>query len=545
MKKIVFLALALAVFTGARAQEPHQKPVVVYLQNLPGERIGTDSDEEIIRDLKADGFYVHQLDCSGFPRTSPELEEALVAFHVKSKAYLNGIFPGDSIDHYSVLYVPAGYRVAWNIPVWNLLEHGPSNIIDAIFDSYNKDIAEKYKVRPVARPEDMVDRYGRPIDFDFCIDFIYPSGKPRKKVPLLLNFASNTPRFAPFSTSARLMAERAIFPIGFVTSGYAFANLDHCMNPLVRKSVYGYISRYTYDNFCLVAYISAALRFIHSQKDTYNLSGEIGTMGISKASFSSVVAANPDKEKMKERSQLYGPVNPDQPHQGYPSTVTVAYAAAGQGTNLIPDLVNENYVPMVTSMGKLDPYKSHWPYYAVVQSHLNRIDHNHLAFWMEDMGHTYPVKGVDYPTGISRYVLFKRFFDYHLKPEKEVEVLYILPKEGTNSVRTDGTFRWLMGDDILPSDMKQVSVMAPVTVRFLPEMDAKKIVNYLQVVNLKTGRKVAGTWKSSRQHTMFEFTPSVALEAGESYAVRVMKGAPDASGKQLEKTVEREFQVVR
>ena len=52
-------------------------PAAIYLQNLPGERVGEWTDQQIIADLQAQGMIVITHDCSSYPTTSPELETEL------------------------------------------------------------------------------------------------------------------------------------------------------------------------------------------------------------------------------------------------------------------------------------------------------------------------------------------------------------------------------------------------------------------------------------------------------------------------------------
>jgi hypothetical protein len=526
------------------------KPIAVYLKNLPAPRIGTDTDEDIIRGLEEDGFYVVELDCAGYPKASPNLEEALVAYHISLPDSLPAILPdGVKVDYKSVFYVPAGYRIAKDIPIWNIKEYGAENVLNYVMDTYNKEIVNKYKIPKVASPDQMKDRNGMPLDYTLRMDIIYPSGSPVQKVPLLLNFSSNVPRFYPFcpQDAATEVIRRVIYPLGFLTSGYAFANTDHCYNPLARNEdrYYRHFNRYTLDKYNGVAYVTSALRFIHSVENTYNLNGRIGAMGISKASYAAVIAANVHNDTMKEASDEYGRPNPEQPWQGYPSTVNVAYAASGDGTNRIPDIVDRSTVPMITSIGKLDKFISHWPFYPSVINALTKADNIHLDMWMEELGHTYPVSGTDYVTGLNRYVLFKAFYDRFLKPDEHVnpEVFYVLPKEGTRNVRPDGTFRSLLSCDILPKDMKGISGHDLITVRFLSPMNTNTIDRYLKVINTRLKTNVKGIWRVSMKNTCFKFIPEKPLEPGTSYTISVLPGAVDLSGNKLQRRTDRTFSV--
>jgi hypothetical protein len=542
----------LAFEDAAIARFIHLKPVAIYLKNLPGVRAGTDSDEAILQSLAADDFLVCELDCSAFPSTSPALEEALLQFHGNLPQFLPtqvSIPDGRAIDWGSVFYVPAGYRVARDIPVWNIREHGAANALDYVRSVYNKEVVNKFGIPKAETVDDMYNRYGDPLDYDLRMDIIYPSGTPAGKAPLLLNFSSNSPRFYPFAptSAAAEVVRRAIYPLGFLTSGYAFANLDHDYVPVSRNENfnYGHFDRYTLDSYHAVAYVTAALRYIHSMKDAYNLSGKIGTMGISKASYASVIAAQTDNHAMTERSANYGAVNPVQPWPGHPSTVDVAYAASGNGTRYIPETVNGATVPMITSIGKLDKFVDHWPLYPTVINALRASGNIRLDLWMEELGHTYPVGGVDFTTGLERYPLFRKFFDRFLKPEEHIcpEVFYILPRENSFNVSVDGTFRTLLPDNILPEDLHGISPDDSITVRFLSSMNTATVDQFLTVTELPGNAAIGGTWRASMKNSCFRFTPSAPFEPGRSYRISVLKGAADAAGNLLQETSERTFTV--
>src|SRR5690606_32583640 len=125
----------------------------------------------------------------------------------------------------------------------------------------------------------------------------------------------------------------------------------------------------------------------------------------------------------------------------------------------------------------------HWEVYPDVVKALSVVDNLRLDLWMEDLGHTYPGLGVDAVTGMNRYVLVKRFFDYFLKPEEHVQpqLFYMLPKPDIAGVNTDGTFRVLPPDDLLPKDMKGISPFDSITVRFLSPMDTESVRKHIKL----------------------------------------------------------------
>ena len=143
MKKLitVIMSLSLALFCMA---EPVKKPVVFYLKNLPQERIGEWTDEKIKSDLEAEGYIVIEVDCSSYPKTSPELEEALVQFHINCKnVYSSYENASQGVDIDNVHYVPEGYTIKKNIPVKIILKNDKGVFV--ITPDLNKEFIETLK----------------------------------------------------------------------------------------------------------------------------------------------------------------------------------------------------------------------------------------------------------------------------------------------------------------------------------------------------------------------------------------------------------------
>ena len=544
---ILFVWLGFAGIFSATAQT--LKPVVFYLKNLPVQRIGEWSDKQIRTALEADGILVIDVDCSTYPTTSPELEEALVAFHKKIPSLLAS-YESETVkpDLETVFYVPEGYMLTRNIPVWNFEEHGADGTLERVMNIYNDYIVSHFDVAPVTSPDEMVVPGGKPIDWWLRMDIVHPSGHASKQVPLLLNFSSNSPRQVPFDPTGASdeLIYRSIFPLGFLTTGYAWATADHCYNPLARGETYGYFDQYSLEDWNGLSAVRAYVRYLRSHATDYNLNDRIGVMGISKASYSAVRIADTKNAEGSEHFLFNStPNTKEQPWPNVPSTVDVAYAAAGNGTRRIPQYVNADAVPMITSAGSKDQYNQ-WDVYPEVVKHMNDIDHIHLPLWMEELGHTYPGMGIDVATGEKRYVIFKRFFDHYLKPSGETEaaVFYVLPKEGATEVDANGYSRVLPADGVLPMAMLGLPVNAPITVRFLSEFSVENIGLGVTVSNKATGEKVEGTWSSSMQNTTFSFEPEEPMGSGE-YRITVSGSLSNKAGKQVGADFIREFQVTK
>lgn len=546
-KTSIILVVSCLFLSIALSAQKTPKPVVFYLQNLPYERIGTETDAAIIDSLQKQNFWVIPVDCSTFPQTSPELESQLVAFHKASPTLLaTYATETEEADLDNIYYVPEGHILKPNIPIWNILDHGVDGLINRIMDTWNKEIVETFGVPPVTSPEQMYDKKGNPIDYNMRMDLIYPSGTSVKDVPLVINFSSNSPRQKPFNpTGTNEVVHRNMFPFGFLTSGYAWANVDHCYNPLARTDVWTYFDRYTLEDWAGLALVTAYVRYINTHLADYNLNGKIGTMGISKASYSAVRIANTKNAEGKEHF-LYGGVEntKTQPWPGVPSTIDVSYAAAGNGTRRVNTYVDQFTVPMATSAGSKDQYNQ-WDVYPEVVKRFKDIDKNHLAFWMEDLGHTYPGLGTDLATGENRYKLLKTYFDGYLKPvaTDPLKVFYIYPKENAPEVDTDGLTRILIHDGVLPSAMLGLTAYAPITVRFLSEVDSATFVQHAKVYHKNSNAEVLGTWHPKAERTTFEFIPGSDLVKDETYKIVISSNLQNVTGQQPESEVVREFTV--
>lgn len=544
--KRVLLSLSIVLTITLTAQQ--KTPVAFYLTNLPTQRIGQMSDAAIKDSLTNLGFLVIEVDCKNYPTTSPELEDYLVQFHKTTPALLAS-YNTDLIepDLDAIFYIPEGYLIQKGVPVWNIREHGADGSIERIMSTYNSVIVPKYGVPAVTQAEDMIDQYGNPLDYNLRIDIIYPSGNTVQDVPLLLNFSSNSPRQVPFNpTKTNEVIYRSIFPLGFLTTGYAWANADHCYNPLARGEVWGYFDQYTLEDWNGLATVTAYIRYLNAHASLYNLNGKIGCMGISKASYSAMRIANLKNAEGKEYFRFNGIENAKpQPWLGYPSTVDVVYSAAGNGTRRATTYADEYTVPIISSAGLKDEYNQ-WDVFPEVVKRYNDKDIIHLSLWMEELGHTYPGLGTDLTTGLDRYPLCKAFFDNYLKPtstQTPLEPYYILPKEAATEVDVYGNTRILVRDNILPPAMLGVSPYAPITVRFLSEIEVSEASAHIKVIHQSSNQEVVGQWVAKMKSTSFEFTPTMAMEIGETYIIKVLPGLSNSNGQMVTSEFIRSFVV--
>ena len=513
----LLIGLSMAVFADKVAV-----PAAIYLQNLPGERVGEWTDQQIIADLQAQGMIVITHDCSSHPTTSPELETAILEWHRTLAGHLTDYDTDTTtIESRSMYFIPEGYTYR-KVAVWNFVDHGADGSLEYIMRKYNQYVVPNLGRDSAFVYTDMLTRTGEQIDYNLYMDIIYPTGNASKQVPLLINHSSSDYRQNQTRPeAAKNTVYRTIYQLGCLTTGYAFVNMDHCYNPVARDVVYKYFDDgYTLDDWDGLAYNTAGIRYLRSHLSEYNLDGHIGCMGISKAAYGPVRLANRLNAQQGEHFLFNGqPNNKPQPWQGVPSTVDVVYAAAGNGTTRIPTYVDNNSVPMITSVGKSDQY-GHWSVYPTTVSHMNAIDHNHLSMWMEDMGHDFPCVGTDLRTGINRYVLCKRFFDRYLKPNEvdTTAILFILPKENAPEVNTRGESRVLASDGVLPENMMGISPYEPITVRYLYQVDTTNLAQKIQVLDAND-QPVAGEWTIHMQGTCLRFMPTDKLEQGGVYRI--------------------------
>jgi acetyl esterase/lipase len=144
----------------------HPRPVVLYLTGLAAPRAGTEGDETIIRDLRADGCLVAVLDYAGDPRARmPGLARDLVA--LRSQLQHRTLLAGRDPDLAHVFIVPAGCRLKRDVPYYR--DAGRTLAMDII-----------YPARP-AHPVgavlefscDNANRLGN-FSLDFCTDTLLP-----------------------------------------------------------------------------------------------------------------------------------------------------------------------------------------------------------------------------------------------------------------------------------------------------------------------------------------------------------------------------------
>ena len=497
-------------------------PVIVYVKNHGHERIGMEPDSSILMDYLKQRYIIITLDFKGnenavSPRFDADMHKLFRAIYGYEAPSL---FEGFNLTprKYRCFFVPAGCRVATDLLFWEIDKHGANGTLDYIVDFYNDIIADVVTGKEkISSPEELMDRQGRPMQYKLAMDIIYPS-MPKKKVPLALYTSTQVTRHPHVSPSGYRP-----HTIGLLMRGYGYAIIDHCYNPIRRH--YWYLQNYSLDNWNGVAAYTAAIRFLRAHADTYGIDDRyIGTIGHSKGAYSSGLLATPDHENLSER-QTFGDFPKgsaeSQPWPGYSSTISVSYQSPGLRTWLVTD---EN-IPTFTSMGANDHLVNNQRETFLQQSKvLEEADISYVALFMEDKGHELPY-GYDDKLGIDRYELFHTFFDQYLRVEENLppEVLMMAPRQ----------------------DEVDVDPTASVSVHFAPFMNEKSISDGegVKLLRLNTGKEIRGEWKSSRQGTMFEFTPKHKLGNNETYRIVVSTDVTNKAGTRLAKEIVSDFHV--
>ena len=203
-------------------------PMVIYLKQLATPRVGTESDETIIADLRASGHLVAILDYANHPKARvPFINRDLASLRNDIRS---NTFPGGySIDQAHVFIVPEGSRL-------------------------KRDVV-----------------FCREDERTFAMDIIYPS-KPAKPVGAVLEFScDNKDRFGNVSLS---ICSDTILDAG-ATAGFAVAMADHPVPPPYKGL----------DPMPECANrIKAAVRTLRAEGGTLGINGKIVPVGFSRGS---------------------------------------------------------------------------------------------------------------------------------------------------------------------------------------------------------------------------------------------------------------------
>ncbi|MCD6287959.1 MAG: Ig-like domain-containing protein [Candidatus Hydrogenedentes bacterium] len=494
-------------------------PVIVYVKNHGEKRIGLEPDAPILMDYLKQRYIVITVDFEHDPRAvSPffdhdlhDIFSAIYGYNTTSLLEDAHLEP----RQFRCFFLPAGYRVATDLVFWELDKYGANGTMEYIMDFYNREIAGVVTGKErVSDPSEMTDRQGRPFQYKLAMDIVYRS-QPNKTVPLVFYTSTQVtrhPNVAPATYRPHMM--------GFTMSGYAYAIIDHCYNP-IRRHFWFMPGKYSLDRWNGLACYTAAIRFIRAHADKYNIDGRyIGGMGHSKGQYSITRLSDLHHEEKGEAARFKGfPAgSPEpQPWQGYSSRITVGYQSPGNHA----EFITRDYVPTIVAHGSKDSLGKG---YRAFFDRLNEFDINHISLYMRGLGHELPY-GYDDELGVDRYELVHKFFDQYLKVEDHLPpvVLYMTPPDRKTGVA--------------PSE--------PIILQFAPVMDSSSIIDGhgVKIIRSDNGTPVQGSWTVSRQSTRFTFTPENDLEQNVKYKVVVATDVKNKAGTPLAKTRTAEFTV--
>ena len=261
-------------------------PVIVYTVNHPAiERIGTDSNEEIIQYMLDEGYVVIVVDYLGnYDAFGYNLEISVQKFRYK-------VYNGDILTNTDVfpsgLYrenflVPSGYNVLLNQVFWELDKHSVDGTFEQIVANWNSDFRAtkgsklvywmhedgtrkavqndfdgnspvwydadgkvdengEYTYIRFTKAEvitDCVDPDGSFLDTELRIHIIYPTS-PENKVPVAAH-ACSSGYLHSAPTDESVLTEKGQLAPHFILDGYAYALFDYLWQPMGRNTSWGY-----------------------------------------------------------------------------------------------------------------------------------------------------------------------------------------------------------------------------------------------------------------------------------------------------------------
>ena len=272
-----------AFFDPARVAHPgyavEDTILVVYVVNASFDRIGTESDTDIIKSMVERGYIVAVADYKNDPRAvSPDLDFSLQKVRValqSGSAYGNSLLIPSGTYHNSFV-IPSGYDVSPFNVYWEIDKHSTDGTLEKIVEIWNNDFRgckADYIIKwtddagnrkatqnghdgtsPVWLDEngfedengeyirvkhtlatvitDCVKPDGSPIDLNLYMHIMYPTGGV--DVPVLALVGS-----AEHLSGGSANVERPQL-VGAVMNGYAGVAYDHGYTPMARNDHYGY-----------------------------------------------------------------------------------------------------------------------------------------------------------------------------------------------------------------------------------------------------------------------------------------------------------------
>jgi hypothetical protein len=494
----------------------------MYVMGINVERIGTESNVDIIADLLDEGYIVVTLDYLGAPEArGQDLDFSVqtIKQKIKNGSYVQGL---KSLKN-CIYVLPEGYRILSEVVFFKIDENGTKGCLERIVKSWNngfKASSGAAKVpggwKEAKTIEDCIDQKGNVVDLNYRLSIIYPS-QPKRETPVWVNSSSNTHMIAPtVTTYSHAMAQSAVF------GGCTFVVYDHCYIPMASR-IYGYYGDYSLMQYISASCQAAAMRCARYYSKLLGYSSEdYVAYGISKASWVSTLASpNPElvpervvlTEFGYEREERYG----EQPYLIYddgtkiPAGVNAVYAAMGDGVRSysLSRFLDKNTAPMYIACGINDQYGC-WNFWPDVQKALAGNGTEHIALSSYDRGHEFPYE-IDTIYKHDRYTSFVDFLMYHAKKDIPVKILYTSAVDG-KLVKAGETGEILEGDEII--------------VQFVAAVEENSLGITLYDQTAKSD--VAVTLSSSCGGTRWQVIPKTSLVKGHRYTLKVSGGVKGA-----------------
>lgn len=313
-------------------------PIILYAVNTCMDRVGTESDESIIRSMLDRGYVVAVLDyLNNRAAVSPALDWSTQG--IRSRLTSGEFFKNIDLfstngKYYESFVVPAGHNVSLNNVFWEFDKHSASGTLEEIVEVWNNDFrhakgdklikwiddagqrkqvqnafdgsspvwcdksgrandAGEYILIKYTKAEkitDCVKADGTPIDLNLYMHLIYPTS-PEEAVPVLCLASSNEHLANGSAVSDRPQLNGAAF------GGYAAVMYDFGYTPMARDDHYSLFgSDITGDNLTYMVHFyndkkinTAAMRYIRYlslSDDRFSFDPDaIGVIGNSKGGW--------------------------------------------------------------------------------------------------------------------------------------------------------------------------------------------------------------------------------------------------------------------
>ena len=315
-------------------------PLIIYVVNTLTERIGTESDFAIIKDMLDSGYIVYILDYKNSPKAvSQELDFSvqILRKQIEEGRHNPDVNVIPAGYYYENFVVPAGYTVSLGHIFYEIDKHSADGTLEKIVEIWNNDFKTakggslvkwvhetgerktvaaasdgsepvwydasgkvdpdgqytkvKYTVAEVIT--DCVDPDGSPIELNQYMHIVYPTGGVKVPVMALANSSGRV-------TTAQTSEDVRPHMNGFLFNGYAGIVYDYLWTPMARSESFGYFDgsqgntgdhmNYAVHVYNNVELDTAAIRYIRylalSQSETFNFDTDaIGVIGNSKGGW--------------------------------------------------------------------------------------------------------------------------------------------------------------------------------------------------------------------------------------------------------------------